>query len=101
MKAVERYQITNIASVPPMAVAMVKSPIAKDGLMRSVRKGTVGAAPIDKGVQSQLHSMMAKDSIYTQVWGMTETSCVATMFYWPENDRTGSVGRPIPNLEMK
>lgn len=101
MKAVERYQITNVGTVPPMAVAMVKSPLAKQGLMKSARKGIVGAAPIDKGVQAQFQSMMDSDSMYTQVWGMTETSCVATMFYWFEHDTTGSIGRPIPNLEMK
>jgi acyl-CoA synthetase (AMP-forming)/AMP-acid ligase II len=32
---------------------------------------------------------------------MTETSCIATVFYHPEGDDTGSVGRPIPNLDMK
>ena len=32
---------------------------------------------------------------------MTETSCVATKFPWPEDDATGAVGRPIPNLDIK
>lgn len=32
---------------------------------------------------------------------MTETSCIATQFLFPQSDATGSVGRPIPNLDMK
>lgn len=36
-----------------------------------------------------------------QVWGMSETSCIATMFYYPDFDDTGSVGRFIPNCDAK
>lgn len=36
-----------------------------------------------------------------RVWGMTELSCVASMFYYPEDDDTGSIGRIIPNCEAK
>ena len=32
---------------------------------------------------------------------MSETSCVATYFYPPEHDTTGSVGRFIPSLDAK
>jgi acyl-CoA synthetase (AMP-forming)/AMP-acid ligase II len=32
---------------------------------------------------------------------MTETSCIATMFPYPEKDFTGGVGRLIPNLTAK
>ena len=33
--------------------------------------------------------------------GMTEATCIVTRFKWPEKDVTGSVGRPIPNTDMK
>lgn len=33
--------------------------------------------------------------------GMTETSCVATRFPYPETDTTGSIGKPIPNVDLK
>lgn len=32
---------------------------------------------------------------------MTETTCIATNFYYPEHDTTGSVGRPVPGIDMK
>jgi len=37
----------------------------------------------------------------TQVWGMTEASCIVTRFEYPEDDLTGSIGRPMPNIDMK
>ena len=84
-----------------MAVAIVKSPLSKMPFLKATRNGAVGAAPLDKGVQAKFKSLMGDGAPYNQVWGMTETTCIATMFYYPEMDTTGSVGRPIPCLEMK
>lgn len=36
-----------------------------------------------------------------QVWGMSETSCIATFLYYPEADNSGSVGKMIPTLDAK
>jgi 4-coumarate--CoA ligase len=32
---------------------------------------------------------------------MTETTCIASMFQYPEQDTTGSVGRVLPGLDAK
>lgn len=42
---------------------------------------------------------MADDAIFTQVYGMTETTCTVTMFPFPEDDKTDSVGYIVPNLD--
>ena len=99
LKASERFQVTEIVTVPPMALGIVKSPLSKYPYLKSTKRGSVGAAPLDKSVQAAFRSLMGDGASYNQVWGMTESSCVATMFYWPENDDTGSVGRPVPSLE--
>ncbi|KLJ05654.1 hypothetical protein EMPG_09366 [Blastomyces silverae] len=101
LEACKRYNVSDIITVPPMAVAIVKSPYAKNLYLKGTKKGTVGAAPLDKGVQSAFRSIMGPGASYTQVWGMTETTCVATKFVYPENDDTGSVGRPVASLEMR
>ncbi|PGH09006.1 hypothetical protein AJ79_05801 [Helicocarpus griseus UAMH5409] len=101
LEAIEKYNITDITTVPPMALGIVKSPLAKKPYLKKTKNGSVGAAPLDKDVQAAFRSMMGPGAPYTQVWGMTETTCVATMFNYPENDDTGSVGRPVPSLEMK
>lgn len=102
LKVSLQYKITEVATVPPMAVAIVKSPLSKQQpFLKHVKSGSVGAAPLDKAVQAQFRALLGEGGRYTQVWGMTETSCIATRFLWPEDDTTGSVGRPIPCLEMK
>jgi long-subunit acyl-CoA synthetase (AMP-forming) len=45
--------------------------------------------------------MLPEGAAMTQAWGMTETSCIATMFWHRETDDTGSVGRLVPGLEAK
>ncbi|EEP79425.1 hypothetical protein UREG_04271 [Uncinocarpus reesii 1704] len=101
LKFSQKYQVSEVSTVPPMAVAIVKSPLSQQPFLKSVKNGAVGAAPLDKHVQGQFRALLGDDGRYTQVWGMTETSCVATRFVWPEDDTTGSVGRPIACLEMK
>ncbi|RMJ23667.1 AMP-binding enzyme [Aspergillus sp. HF37] len=98
----EKYQITDLTMVPPIAIAILMSPIShKRPFLKNVRLAACGAAPLDKDVQARFRALMGNDVPFTQVWGMTETSCVATMFAFPEHDDTGSVGRQIPNLEAK
>ncbi|PGG98719.1 hypothetical protein GX51_06647 [Blastomyces parvus] len=101
LEAIEKYNATDVSTVPPMAVAIVKSPYAKKPYLKKTKKGAVGAAPLDKDVQAAFLSLMGPGATYTQVWGMTETTCVATKFAYPENDDTGSIGRPVASLEMK
>ncbi|EEH33848.1 4-coumarate-CoA ligase [Paracoccidioides lutzii Pb01] len=101
LEVIDKYSITDVSTVPPMAVGIVKSPFAKKDYLKKAKSGACGAAPLDKDVQSAFRSMLSPGAPYTQVWGMTETTCIATMFYYPEHDDTGSVGRQIPSLEIK
>ncbi|KAJ5897209.1 hypothetical protein N7504_007497 [Penicillium tannophilum] len=99
---VEKFNVTDLAMVPPIVIAVLMSPFSKKRpFLKKVQGAMCGAAPLDKDLQARFRSMMADGSPFTQVWGMTETSCVATMFPYPEHDDTGSVGRLIPNLEAK
>lgn len=102
LTTVEKYDVTDLAMVPPIVIAILMSPLSqKRPYLRKTKMAACGAAPLDKNVQARFRSLMGDDSPFTQVWGMTETSCVATMFPHPEHDDTGSVGRLIPNLEAK
>ncbi|KAJ5219454.1 uncharacterized protein N7498_001553 [Penicillium cinerascens] len=102
LTAIEKYGITDLTLVPPIVIAIVMSPISqKRPFLKKVRLAGCGAAPLDKDVQARFRLLMGEEGPFTQVWGMTETSCIATMFPFPEHDDTGSVGRLIPNLEAK
>lgn len=101
LASVQKYQITDMALVPPLAIAIIMSPLNKKYSLKSVRTAACGAAPMSKETQARLQTLLADGAIFNQVWGMTETSCVATTFYYPEHDTTGSVGRPMPGLDVK
>lgn len=100
-RAHEKYEITDMGVVPPIVVMAINSPLAKKYSLKAVKLGQCGAAPLDKGPQARLQGLMDNGAPMTQVWGMTETSCVATRHAWPKSDKTGSVGLPLPNLDMK
>lgn len=102
LDAIEKYNITDLMMVPPIAVGILMSPHARTRpFLKKVKFAGCGAAPLGRDVQGKFHELMDKDAPMTQVWGMTETSCVAMRFKYPEHDDTGSVGRLIPNLEAK
>jgi 4-coumarate--CoA ligase len=101
LKSVEKYGITEMAMVPPIVIAVIMSPLSKQYSLKSTRTVACGAAPLDKDSQQRLMTLLDPDAKVTQVWGMTETSCICTSFVWPEKDDTGSVGRFVPNMEAK
>lgn len=97
----EKYAITEVAMVPPIVILIIMSPLRHKYSLKAAKQAQCGAAPLDRRPQARLQELMAEGAPFTQVWGMTETSCVATMFRYPETDVTGSVGRPLPNLDVK
>lgn len=102
LEASAKYQVSEGFIVPPIALAIVMSPLtSQKPYLKSIRSAVCGAAPMDKDMQARFCKLISNDAPFNQVWGMTETSCIATMFTYPEHDTTGSVGRLIPNLEAK
>lgn len=99
-----KHQITDLTLVPPQVLSLLAHPMPgtkKKILLESVRLAYGGAAPLDAVTQSHFQALMPSGSPFTQVMGMTETSCFASLLPYPENDDTGSVGRFLPNLDVK
>lgn len=102
LNTVETFKATELMLVPPIVIAILMSPYSKTrDFMASVKFATSGAAPLDKELQVKFMRMLGDGACMNQVWGMTETSCIATKLPHNESDESGSVGRPIPNLEIK
>lgn len=101
LAGIEKFGVTTVSVVPPMAIAIIMSPLSKKYSLKSARWCTAGAAPLRPETQARFQSLLRKDCPMTQVWGMTESSCIATRFEFDESDITGSVGRPIANVDMK
>jgi 4-coumarate--CoA ligase len=101
LKTIQDQKITEFLVVPPMVVAIIKSDLAREYSMASIGFSCPSAAPLATPTQLALQKLLPPDAKFTQIFGMTELTCTATMFHWPENDNTGSVGRPLPGLEIK
>jgi len=98
---IEKFQINEIGLVPPIIIAIVMSGLASKYSLKGIKSLTCGAAPLGRESQDRMRDLLAPGTLVNQVWGMTETSCIASMFYCPEDDVTGSVGRMIPGLDAK
>jgi len=92
MAAIEKHQITDLGMAPPLVIAIINSPLNKKYSLKSVRRIGCGAAPLDAESQNRLQALCADDCVFTQVWGMTETTSALSLFRYPEMDWTGSVG---------
>ncbi|KAK3672723.1 hypothetical protein LTR78_007309 [Recurvomyces mirabilis] len=108
LKHHEQHKVTSVMCVPPMVLAMVGHAAASPANAAHVRQslrfvvhGIAGAAPLDVETQKQFQALLSPDATFAQIWAMTETSCLASVFYHPEGDETGSVGRFMPNLDVK
>ena len=101
LQGVERFGVTDIGLVPAMTIAAIMSPASKKYSLKSVKHAASGAAPLDEQLQSRFQELLPPTTPFTQVWGMTETTCTATHIPYPGTDTTGSVGRPIPNIDLK
>lgn len=98
---ISTYKISEIIVVPPVALAIIKSPATAKYSFSALKWVGCGAAPLARESQLALQGVLGPQSIVVQGWGMTETCCIATRFDLPEEDDTGSVGRPLANLDMK
>jgi long-chain acyl-CoA synthetase len=91
--ALEAQGITDPGSLPPEAAAAVREKLGLD----QVRIAFAGAAPTPIEV---LEYFEALGLGICEVWGMSELSCVATCNP-PDARRLGTVGRPIPGVEVE
>lgn len=101
LSTIEKFKITDVAIVPPIAIAIMMSGLTDKYALDSVRAVAIGAAPLGKDSQTRLRSLLPKEAKCNQVWGMTEMTCIGSMFHFPEDDDTGSVGHMLPNCDSK
>ncbi|KAJ4345591.1 uncharacterized protein N0V89_011724 [Didymosphaeria variabile] len=101
LRYMERFQITELNMVPPMVIQVINSPLSRKYSLKAVKNGGCGAAPLAAEPQARMKALLSPDAVFNQVWGMSETSCIATMIHYPEHDPTGSVGRFLPNHDAK
>ena len=97
---VERYRATVLHVVPPIVVALAKSPAVNGRDFSSVRKLFSGAAPLGADVIAQCTSRVG--AVLQQGYGLTETSPATHVTSDdPARIKAGSIGVPVANTECR
>jgi len=97
LKAIQEFKVTHISAVPPLLVALIKTPHGKYDLS-SLQTITIGAAPLGADLQVSAKEKLKAD--VTQGYGMTELPTAVVLN--PKNAiKVGSVGILLPNVEAK
>jgi acyl-CoA synthetase (AMP-forming)/AMP-acid ligase II len=95
------YRITETFMVPAMVQALNKCPdLELSQFFRSLRYiGTAGAS-LDSASAQRLEAKLHPEAQISQIWGMTEVG-VAFQMQYGRRDGTGSIGRLLPNYDVK
>ena len=100
LKAVSKYRVTLAHLVPPIVLALSKSPIVDEYDLSTLRAVFSGAAPLDANLTQAC--MQRLNVRIRQGYGMTETSPVThSSPPNPDEVKHGSVGVAAPNTECK
>jgi long-chain acyl-CoA synthetase len=97
LELVARHGVTVLPGAPPMFQAWLATPGAPD--LSSVRLAVSGAAPLPAAVLEAF-----RDRFGITIWegyGLTETSPVVTTTALGDEARPGSIGLPLPGVEVR
>jgi len=98
LEEVRRNHVTNVVGAPPMWVAWSLLPDVGDAFS-SVRLAVSGAAPLPPTV---LHRVLDVTGHHVfEGYGLTETAPVLTSTLVSEVPKAGSIGRPVPGVELR
>ncbi|MGH3748660.1 MAG: AMP-binding protein, partial [Micromonosporaceae bacterium] len=98
LEQVHRHQVSCVLGVPQMYLAWSHL----DGVAEafaSVRVATSGSAPLDETAHRRF-AEATRHSVF-EGYGLTETAPVLTSTLMSPTPKPGSVGRPIPGVEVK
>ncbi|MCW2605545.1 MAG: long-chain fatty-acid-CoA ligase [Frankiales bacterium] len=98
LEQVRRAEVSALVGAPPMYVAWSMLPDVGDAFS-TVRLALSGAAPLPSSV---LHRMLDTSGHHVfEGYGLTETAPVLTTTLMSEVAKPGSVGRPVPGVELR
>jgi acyl-CoA synthetase (AMP-forming)/AMP-acid ligase II len=100
---IEKHRITDALLVPTMIQMLVDSPDTTDADLSSLRNLVYGASPISEAVLQRAVKRLP-DARFTQAYGMTELSPVATMLTPDDHNDPSllrSAGRAAPHCEIR
>ncbi|RDD44757.1 4-coumarate--CoA ligase 1 [Trichoplax sp. H2] len=101
LAAIEKFQVTRVAIVPPLALFLLNSPLVDQYNLSSLKNITSGAAPLDTQLMERVKMKLNLDR-FTQGYGMTETGPTTIINHFCKaNTKLGSVGKLMPSTYCK
>lgn len=97
LAAVERHRVSVLVGVPSMYAAWLRVPGVASAL-GTVAEAVCGAAPLDPAVMDAW--FQATHTPIRVGYGLTETAPVLTATHPGPDPTPGSIGRPIPGVEL-
>ncbi|WP_433162814.1 class I adenylate-forming enzyme family protein [Kribbella sp. CA-247076] len=95
---ISRYGVTRLPLAPPALTALLARPDLRDALA-TVKVVLTGASTLDRALADRFERETGK--FVHQGYGLTEASPGVTTTLGEENPKPGSVGRPLPNVEVR
>ncbi|WP_116041684.1 AMP-binding protein [Amycolatopsis palatopharyngis] len=100
LQACAEYRVTSLLGVPTMYVELAALPAAELGEgLATVRLLTSGAAPLHPKVLAAIRAATGLGVF--EGYGLTETAPVVTTTMVTGYPKPGSVGRPLPGVELR
>ena len=100
LELIERHRVTTLVGVPPMYSALLSVPPERlRSALSTVRLLTSGAAPLPAEVLAAVRNVTGL-SVF-EGYGLTETGPVLTSTLVTGHAKPGSVGRPLPGVELR
>ena len=99
LQAIATHRVTDLIAVPPVMQFMAAHPMLDQFDLKSLRIVGAGGAPMSAALEARVSQRLGVPC--TQGYGMTEVTAVLTLGMTPATMRAGSVGRPIPGLQMR
>lgn len=97
LELVQSAGITVIAGAPPMYIAWSAEPDLRS-MLSGVRMMSCGASPLPAAVFEQFNTVAGKE--IWEGYGLTECSPVVATTLASGRPKAGSVGRPLPGIEV-
>jgi acyl-CoA synthetase (AMP-forming)/AMP-acid ligase II len=100
LQLIQQYKISRAHLVPPIVLGLTKHPIVDKYDVSSLKVIISGAAPLGADLTAACSKRL--NCVVKQGYGLTETSPVTHVdLDDPSKIKPGSVGKPIPNTEVR
>ncbi|MBP6030717.1 MAG: long-chain fatty acid--CoA ligase [Sphingobium sp.] len=99
MHAIERTRATYMPGVPTMYQALLDHPVLHSTNFSSLRVCISGGAPLPREVKQRFEA--ATGAVIAEGYGLTESSGVVSANPYEGQNKTGSIGQPVPGTRIK